>query len=83
ATSAPEMEAAPADLAAPAAITEAESAELSAPAEGAAAVEAEPAQTELPETDLGAATAPEETADTTGETLLAPAPAGAEVESPA
>lgn len=83
ATSAPEMEAAPADLAAPAVITEAESAELSAPAEGAAAVEAEPAQTELPETDLGAATAPEETADTTGETLLAPAPAGAGVESSA
>lgn len=83
ATSAPEMEAAPADLAAPAAITEAESAELSAPAEGAAAIEAAPAQTEMPETDLGAATAPEETADTTGETLPAPAPAGAGVESSA
>lgn len=83
ATSAPDTEAPPADLAAPAAVTEVESAELSAPAEGATAAAAEPTQTELPETDLGAATAPEETADTTGETLLAPAPAGAGVESPA
>lgn len=83
ATSAPEMEAAPADLAAPAVITEAESAELSAPAEGAAAVEAEPAQTEMPETGLGAAAVPEEAADTAGDTLLAPAPSGAGVESSA
>ena len=83
ATSAPETEAAPADLAAPAVITEAESAELSAPAEGAAAVEAEPAQTEMPETGLGAAAVPEEAADTAGDTLLAPAPSGAGVESSA
>lgn len=81
ATSAPGIESAPADLSAPAAITEAESAELSAAVEGTVAAEADLAQTELPETNLEIPMATEEVVEAAEESALAPAPSGAGVET--